>query len=74
MKASGAPETGDLVVVRDVIDLDGDGTMRTSVIGLVTNTIGIQCEVQWPPEYAVDIPEWLPRTELEVVGDVNECR
>ncbi len=72
MKASGAPETGDLVMVKAKECKAGYASDWAGTLGLIVDCVGIRCEVQWPPH--IKMPHWFARTDLEVVGDVNESR
>ena len=60
MKDSGAPSIGDLVVA--LYDEERD----ISCVGLVTETKGIECKIQWSSES--NPIGWWPRTSLKVVS------
>lgn len=70
MKTSGAPEVGDLVIVKP----GRHGNILTdNGPGIIVDCVGVQCEIQWPhcDQYA---PSWFPRADLIVVGDINAAR
>lgn len=69
MKASGAPETGDLVMVNPERGFGLAGGWA-DVPGIVVDCVGIRCEVQWPPH--LKMPHWFTRADLEVIGDIND--
>ena len=60
MKDSGAPSIGDLVVSLY------DEERNISCVGLVTETKGIECRVQWSSES--NPIGWWPRRGLKVVS------
>ena len=60
MKDSGAPSIGDLVVALY------DEERNISCVGLVTQTKGIECRVQWSSES--NPIGWWPRQSLKVVS------
>ena len=69
MKTSGAPETGDLVVIKEAMA----HVLRTDIVGLIINCSGVKCEILWPHRTEM-MPDWIYRSDLCVIGDVNEAR
>jgi hypothetical protein len=63
VKDSGAPSIGDLVVA--LYDEERD----ISCVGLVTETKGIECKVQWSSES--NPIGWWPRQSLKVISPVG---
>ncbi len=70
MKNSGAPETGDLVMVKPEECMAGYASDWVGAIGIIVDCVGVRCEIQWPPH--IKMPHWFARTDLEVIGDIND--
>ena len=62
MKASGAPETGDLVRLKSTLAVN-----RWWDSGLIIECRGIDCLVLWSK--GPQLASWFPRNKLEVINE-----